>query len=742
MINQAFKVSALALATMSLVSANSHAQSSNTLEEIVVTAQKRSESLQEVPVAISAFTANTLEKKGITSTDDLTIVTPGLQAGRQTSSSTPYLRGVGTQSSAAGDENSIAMYVDGVYAPSARSNTMSFNNIERIEVLKGPQGTLFGRNATGGLIHVITKDPQYDTSGKVEVSYGSYDTSGVKLYATGGLSETVAVDFAAIYEHQDEGWGTNRVTGRDVNLSETQAYRSKILFEPNDDTQIKVGINYSNSEGDIGMTRQVAPGALGGDGLGVFLGCTAPAAVGGLGLTEAECAPLAASLATTYTGDWYDSATARTTFSNAEDQGATLHVEHSFDGFDFLSISAYQYSDYEQLMVVDASAGPFQDAVLNYDVETYSQEFQVTSSSGERLEWILGLFFMDSTSAYKPFSLFTPFSPPPAPTVTATNSQDTRSISAYFQGGYDLTDATKITLGLRVTQDERDMQANLTVFDPSMGFIPVQAELSEEWVEPTWRLALDHQLEDSTLLYASYSRGFKSGVYNLAGLPADPVDPEILDAFEIGSKSDLLDSSLRLNTSLFFYQYSDVQLQRVEGGSAFLVNAAEAEIMGLEIDATWLATEALTLTAGLALTDSEYSDYPDATYNTPTGFGGNLQASADASGNDVIRTPEFTLSIGADYAWYTSSGEIAASVHYYYNDGFYWEPENRLRQDAYEIVNLELAWSNPEETWQARVYAKNLLDEEYSYYSNSSQAGDAISAAPPRTFGVALGYNF
>lgn len=710
------------------------------LEEVVVTAQKRAENQQEVPVAISAFTAATLEQKGITTTDDLSIVTPGLQAGRQTSSSTPYLRGVGTQSAAAGDESSIAMYVDGVYSPSTRSNTMSFNNVERIEVLKGPQGTLFGRNATGGLIHVITKDPSTEFGGKLEGAIGNYNTVGSKLYITGPLSDTLAADLAVLYEDQDKGWGENRVTGNDVNLASTTALRSKFLLMPSDKTEIKLGLNYTDSEGDIGMARQVAPGALGADGLLYYQGCLA-----GPNPDPATCGAFAAQNASRYTGDWYDVATEKDVFSNAEDSGVSLHVSHSFEHFELLSISAWQDNDIEQFMDVDASALLFQSADLSYTTETVTQEFQLTSTNDGPFNWILGFFYMDSTADYAPFELYVVGMP--SPFLTSTNSQDTTSYSVFFQGDYLLTEATKLTLGLRATKDERTLDADLTFYnaDGSMmpvGYYTVTDELDEDWVEPTWRVSLDHQLNDDMLLFASVSRGFKSGVYNLAGFPADPVDPETLDAYEVGFKSDLLASSLRLNGSVFLYDYKDVQLQRVEQGSAFLVNAAAAEIYGLELDALWLVSEALTLTAGLSVTESEYTDYPNGTVNTPTGIGGNAQSSADLSGNNVIRTPDFTVNLGVSYAWQMAAGEVVASANYYYNDGYFWEPENRHEQPSYELVNADLSFTTADEEWKFKFFVKNLMDEEYSYYGNSSAAGDAVSAAPPRTFGVAAEYRF
>lgn len=225
--------------------------SSNTaVEEIVVTAQKRSENLQDVPVAITAVTAARLEATGITSVSDIGIVTPSLALTEFAGTLQPHLRGVGTSFSGPGVENPIAMYVDGVYIANGTSSLMTLNNIERVEVLKGPQGTLFGRNATGGLIHVITKDPKHDPSMMFDLSYANYETVTANAYMSSGLGANVAADLAIRYEHQGKGWGTNLFNGRDTNVTDHDfTMRSKLLFEPTDATKIRLTADYADRKG-------------------------------------------------------------------------------------------------------------------------------------------------------------------------------------------------------------------------------------------------------------------------------------------------------------------------------------------------------------------------------------------------------------------------------------------------------------------------------------------------------------
>jgi iron complex outermembrane receptor protein len=228
--------------------------------------------------------------------------------------------------------------------------------------------------------------------------------------------------------------------------------------------------------------------------------------------------------------------------------------------------------------------------------------------------------------------------------------------------------------------------------------------------------------------------------------PADPnskpVNPENIDAYEIGIKADLLGQTLRFNTAVFYYEYQDIQILNNATGSNFLVNAAESQILGLDADITWIATENLTLTGGVSILDTEYSDWPDATTYVPTGVGGNMVVVQDVKGDDMINAPKLTYNLGITYAIETDSGQYGAYVNYYYNDGFNWEVTGRLNQDSYSVVNAELSWLSTSGYWKVRLFGKNLTDEDYSPVVDTGGIGDAIAAAPPLTYGVGLQYIF
>ena len=698
--------------------APAHAQKA--LEEIIVTAQRKAENLQDVPISISAFSANMLEQTGIDGPGDLSLVTPSLALHRGVSGTSMFLRGVGSISAyLPGFENSIATYIDGVYIDNSMGNIFSFNNIERVEVLKGPQGTLYGRNATGGLVHVITKTPEQEFGGQVELSYGDYDTAGGKLYVTGGLSDNVAADLAVYYTDQGEGFGDNLGTGKEILWLEELSIRAGLLWNIGENTTARLNANYSDVTNDFGIARTHPD-----DGGFHFGGYP-------------------------YTGNYYNLNTNHDNLLENESMGASLTIKHNWDDFELTSITAYREAEADMFLDQELTPVPLIDMNGGVGSDFLSQEIRLLSSGDSDLEWIAGLYFMKSMGEFSPFTLTGAGLPFQA--FTGHSTQDTESYSAFFEATYHISDATSLTGGLRWTRDDRELSEwAFFNFLPQTRTPTIKDD--ESWEEPTWRLSLDHSVNDGTLLFASYSRGYKSGVYAtstalgdvLTGVVSDPVEPETLDAYEMGFKSDLADGSLRVNGSLYFYDYTNLQFDRVTAGIAILWNAGEAEIWGGELEFNWLATDNLELRGGISVVDAEYTEFNDAPLwqPNPNPPYGNIQVLGDGSGNTLVRTADYTYNLGAVYTVETGMGSFAAAMLYAYNDGFPWEVDNRLAQDSYDVVNAELSLTSSDESWRVRVYGKNLFDEEYALYGVSSSFGDSYGAAPPRTWGVALSYDF
>ena len=712
--------------------------SSTLLEEVIVTAQKREENSQDIPISISAFSGDALKAVGITSTDALAQVTPGLQSLRTVGSSTPFLRGIGTQSNVPGDEGAVATYIDGVFIGSSISAAQSFNNIERVEVLKGPQGTLFGRNATGGVIHIVTKKPEFETGGSLSVSYGNYETAGVNFYGTTGISETIASDLAVYYSDQMDGYGTNVITDNEVGTNEILSIRNKWLWNASESTKAIFSMDYTKKESSYGVGRHLVDGALGINGQFIFGGCLAR------GGTAAACAAAAQAGAFQFNGDFHDASESVDPFVEADDWGVSLRLEHSLEFAQLVSLTSYRETDEEQHIDAAQAPGSFLDVNFPSSSETLVQELQLISTDDDlTLQWQLGLFYMNNDSRYDPNTVSGALLAAAGLEARVFDiGQETDSIAVYGQSTYSFTDQLRLTLGLRYTEDERERYGEERFIAGGMPVIVIPADGEESFEELTWRVALDYDVAENMLLFATYNRGFKSGLFNT--LDTNPViEPEIIDAYEIGFKSTLMDGAMRLNGSVFFYDYQDLQLQAVIGTQAILVNAADSEVFGAELEWLWSANDSLDLYANISYLDTEYSNYPEAVGFQPTGIGGNNQIVFDASGNELNRSPDFTFNVGGTYSILLESGGILrANANYYYNDGFFWEQTNRARQDSYGLLTAGISWLSPQEQYEVRISGNNLLDEEHGLYYSIGATGESISPAAPLTYGVEFKYNF
>jgi len=698
------------IAAAMVAAANTQAQG---IEEIVVTAQRRAENLQEVPVAITALTGQALASSGISTTADLSAVTPGLVMTSSLARAQPYLRGIGTQGTQPGEEGSVATYVDGVYYASLAANFFALSGVERVEVLKGPQGTLFGRNATGGLIHIITREPQQETFVEGSVSVGNYQTVEGSFYATTGLTDNLAADISIFSVDQGDGWGKNLTTGKEVNIRDEWVVRSKLRWEASSNTVATLSADFQKNDNDLGAVRNIHPDSVGFQG-------------------------------TSYRGTIYDAQTDIDPYIEQENWGTSLIITHDLANAEFKSTTAYRNADGLTFWDLDTSPIPLIHGALNEETQTFQQEFILTGSA-DKLDWTTGIFYYEASAEMDDLELFSALVP--AQRIKRYSEINTESYAVFAQGDYALTERMSVTAGLRYTRDERDVKGYdmASTGNPApFGTIFRTAADDDTYEKLTYRLALDYQVSDAAMVYASYSRGFKSGMY--AGTsPFDPgVEPETLDALELGVKATLLDNRLRFNGAVFAYDYQDIQLSSTETGVSRLLNAAEGEVYGADLDVVAIPFARLPdfeITLGVSVLDTEYSDFKDAPYYEPATTGGNVLKVIDASGNDMIRSPDFTTNIGFNYsAPLSDTLRFVANANWYHNDGFYWEPDNRLKQDAYDLVNAQIGFSTVDDAWRVRVFARNLLDEEYYTLATITGQGDAMGPGAPRTYGVAFDF--
>ncbi|MDB5577573.1 MAG: TonB-dependent receptor [Bradyrhizobium sp.] len=690
-------------------------QDGSGLEEIVVTAQRRAENLQDVPVAVTALTSNSLASKGISNTTDLGSVTPGLSYSTVVGSALPRIRGIGSAISLGGNENPVATYIDGVYIASAAASVLSFNNIEQVAVLKGPQGTLFGRNATGGLIQITTRDPQQAFAGEASATYGNLDTIGGTAYLTGGLAENLAADLAVFYNDQRDGFGRNLTTGSEINKARDFAARSKIKLSIGNDTTIRLALDYAH-------TRAAAPAFR----------------------------PIYGSLPITglpFTGGKFDIANETDPSLVSEQGGGSLSVTHNFGAINLLSITAYRKTSFHTLFDIDKLPAFISRSDLNQPQHQFSQELQLQSKGRGPFRWVVGGYYFNSSASYDPLVISTVPSD-----LIISSTQKTESIAAFGQASYEFAPKTTITIGLRYTDENKDYQGQgvvalrtgVTTINPAI-FGTLKAR------KLTWRAALDHHFTDTILGYISYNRGFKSGGFNPQQFaqPLTPFQPEVLDAGEAGLKMELLDRHLRLNTAGFYYKYKNIQINAFQNGISTIYNAASATIYGFDLDATAVATRNLSFTLGASWLHDRYGDFPGAVISTPrvpngtTILGGNATAAGNAEGNRLSLTPDWTLNLGADYVIPLPNGSINLSANFFHSDGWRAEPDNRIGQKPYNLVNASATWLfGPNRDYSVKLFAKNIGNVAYAVQMNAQPQADGVAIGAGRTYGVTLGVKF
>jgi iron complex outermembrane receptor protein len=682
------------------------------VETVVVTAQKHAENVQNVPISITAISAESALRQGVNTTDDLAIVTPALNLTHVSQTPLVFIRGVGTQNSTTGEEGSNPIYVDGFYNPSLAGSLLALNNIERVEVLKGPQGTLFGRNATGGAINIITRTPSDTPSLSASIGYGNYNTATGSFYGTTGITDNLAADIAVYENYQGDGWGKNLYNGKTANYSREFAGRSKWLFTPDASTNITFAADYERTSTDIGFAWRPVQGAY----TPILL-----QTLHGYYNTDLNVPP------TGVTTQW----------------GVSLRADRDFDWFQLVSMTEFRHEtnpyDFDQ----DASSLPLVNAIFSPQrSHVFTQELQIQSLPNSKISWIGGLFYLDE-DAFSELTLSGLAFAPLGGVDTRLGDIRSHSVAGYAQTTIPIGWNTDLTVGGRYTEDRKHYVATET-----NALFTLPNDIHKKWPKLTWRFALDHHFTDDIMGYLSASRGYKAGSFSIVAPSADPtkagVNPETLTAYEAGLKTEFFDHRLLVNSALFTYQYKNIQLNQIISGTQFLLNAASAKISGLDFDLTTVPIDNLTLTAGFsALFRHSYGKFPGTPETTPNpiNFGGNTSFTEDTDGNTMILSPNWDVTLGASYDIpLNGDGDLELSTNYLYNSGFYWEPGNRVKQNAYGLVNAQAAWTLPDDRWRIRVWGKNLASTKYLIFFSSS-VSDTGAPAAPRTYGIAVDLN-
>lgn len=769
---------AFPLVALAVLGAASGAQAQGALEEIVVTAQKRDQSLQDVSVAVTAVSGDELKALGITDAFRLEILAPGLQLGMSGADPRPALRGARTQQVEANDV-AISFYTDGLYRPRHGQALAGFVDVDRVEVLRGPQGTLFGRNSFGGLIHVISNKPDpTETDYGFAVSAGDYSLAGFDGFFNAPLSDNSAVRVALKTETRDP-FVQNLTLGDDGGLKDSDMtyFRGQLLFAPSDTLDLTLRVESwqddSNGNGHFGYHVEGIPVNLS-SGMTNGVSGTMRPRIGRSDECAGTCGRYGAGFdfvatpgpdtAQQVTGDPFQIEQDTAPERDLSDLTLAGELNWSTDFADLKATVAYM--DYEEYRWADCDMSAYLTASCGNDItsETNMQEFQLTSNSDGPLEWVVGVFLLqeDLTNAFlwedhASTMDNTPVSPPDINMHAGWTLQirvDTSSTAGYGQASYAITDTTRVLGGVRYTQDDRDWQ--IYGQDPdnrsTYSFTVLNTADGEgDWSEVTWKTGVEFDMSEDTMLYATVSTGFLAGNQQGAFNGTSSYDEQTVTAFELGSKSLLADGSVRLNASFYVNQFEDLLATRfVDTGIttlAFTDNAGEIDAMGLEVELDWAVTDQLQLGARFNIQQAEYGDFalPNVFQEggeTISGIANQFQL----DGLQVQNSPDFTGTLLGSYLVdLGGSGTLIPSITLYYSSDYRVDDSNWFfgNQDAYTKTDLSVTWMSVNQDWTARAWVTNLEDEATLLKATRFGGDVAVTDyANPRMWGLTVGYRY
>jgi iron complex outermembrane receptor protein len=675
------------------------------IDEIVVTAEKRQSTLMETPAAISAFNSETLTDAVVRDINAVGMLTPGLIVNQELVAKV-FLRGVGTENLTSGGDPGVALNVDGVYI--ARTSAANFDlfDVERVEVLKGPQGTLYGRNATGGAINIISAAPTATFGGDVRAEMGDYDYLRVGATLNGPIIDDKLLGRVSVIKSDRDGYTKNYTTGMPLDDQDLSAGRLRLRYLPTDALAVDFIADYSDSD-----NRQ-APFKILEDTPSLF-----------------ELPPF----------NGYDPVDSRDVAHDVEDlmhqkqKGMTLEINWTLGEMVLTAISGYRDTDFYSLFDGDSTNGNFQNFSDDSDFEQYSQELRLASNGSGPLHWLVGLYYFNDEGTSHVFIEVPAF----GFNIDHKAKLETNAYAAFGQATYDLTDSFRLTLGLRYSDEKRDADQ---VSDFGTGTIS-QQNLDRDDDAWTPKFGVEYSLDSDTLLYANLTKGFKSGGFVFNGFQPS-YKPETVWVLDGGVKAELLDGRMQADFSMFYYDYTDMQVSVFENFVGTIKNAADATIYGAEFQVRARPADGLDLNAGIALLNAEYDEFITQDPTQPS------VPSVNLAGNKLPRAPDFSATLGAQYTHpFLSLGSMVYRVDYRYQSDSYFNPFNRARseQDALNLVDARIALVSEDDAWEVAVYGKNLLDEEYyaTILESAVEVGRPFGIlAAPRTFGFQAAYHF
>lgn len=717
------------------------AASAQVLEEIVVTAQKREQNIQDVGIAITAFSGEQLSELGWINAESVAAQTPGLVATSYNNAGTISLfsiRGVAQTDFNDHQEAPTVVYLDGAYIPQTSAAGAALFDMERVEVLKGPQGTLYGRNATGGLVHLITAKPTEETSGYADLQIAENSRVRLEGAVGGSLADNVQGRISLLHT-QNDSYFENRI-GADLRETEATHIRAQIQSQLTDKLFANLSFNwgeFDNAASAYGHRTAV----LNADGLGVF---------GGPG--DVDFGGYADNDGDFYAGDFNNPGP-----NDAEGWISTLLLEYELsDTMRLISITNLQ--EHEKVYQEDSDSSPasFGDFLTEQDADNFAQEIRL-EGSGDNMEWIAGFYYLNIDGDYRVSFNFPDYF---GYSIFPNNlySLETESWAVFGQLEYAINDQLTLIAGLRWTDDEKDFDTAVTCedFGPAptnngcsdFGLVqgPVQPaptvtdlsplNLDRQDEDYTGKIQLDWAASENLLVYGGVNRGMKAGGFlgsidGGATLPELSFDPEILTSYEAGFKSTLADGRVRLNASLFHYDYEDYQAFVFQGITSVIVNQ-DAEVTGGELELMAQPGNGWDFMVGLSLMDSEVKDVD---------IGGGVLRD-----QEMVLAPDFTANVLLRKSWELGQGSLAAQIDGFYSDKQQFNTINSeaAANESYSVWNARVTY-RANDNWELYGFVDNLTDEEYWTYGFDLALffGSAIQAVgQPRWAGLGVRYEF
>ncbi|MBB4642213.1 TonB-dependent receptor [Rhizorhapis suberifaciens] len=689
------------------------------IPEIVVTAQKRSESIQKVPATITALNSEALETRQINDTAALQSQVPGLVVGETFGASLISLRGISTGVTSGAEDPSVATHINGVYQPRSRTIDSALVDLDRVEVLSGPQGTLYGRNATAGVINYILKRPSSSFQGEVTGSVGNYETFGVKGRVSGPLSDNVRLLASGVFENRDKGFTKNLLAGAPQSRLQTNRVaggRAALDIDLPGGAGIELDAIYLDSK--------YTPTTLAfGPSQESFI--------------QAALDPQSFNPREVYTN--YRSLD-RTKYLQLI---GTINVPLS-DGVSLKSITGYQRFRNHLRLDGDASRTRVVESDIRFRSNTFSQELNLNASLLDgRLKSIFGAFYYNDKFNHKgdnPFDLSS-FFPTAAPFIFSVEGPiHGESYSAFTDHTFSVTDRLRLQAGIRYNHDKKSAATNI-LFD---GFDVCPAPpATKSWNSWTPRFGAQYDITDSSMLYAQYTKGFKTGGF-AASSCMDEFDPEKISGVEVGLKARFFDNRVRFNIAGYSYRIKDLQVQKVvDIGTLLIENAARAKVYGVEASLTAQLAEHLRLDASGMIQSAKYDEFFNCNEKLFLGAcsASDTSPDSDASGNRLNRAPPYTANVGAEYdVMLNGGGKILLRGESVFSGrvDYHEFPTEGSQQKAYSIQNAFISYTSPNDRYVLRGFIKNIANKVYKsgYLFFSATRQDTGQYAPPRTFGA------